>query len=48
MIANTATRYGLVARLFHWTIAVLVLVDIALGLIGKFTPQSGDTVDFLQ
>lgn len=48
MIANTATRYGLVARLFHWTIAVLVLVDIALGLTGKFTPQSGDTVDFLQ
>ena len=48
MIANTATRYGLVARLFHWTIAVIVLVDIALGLVGKFTPQSGDTVDFLQ
>ncbi|QCO54723.1 cytochrome B [Pseudorhodobacter turbinis] len=48
MITNTATRYGLVARVFHWTIAVLILADIALGLLGKFTPRSGDTVGFLQ
>ena len=48
MITNTATRYGLVARLFHWTIAILVLADIVLGLLGKFTPRSGDTVAFLQ
>ncbi|MDE0852689.1 cytochrome b/b6 domain-containing protein [Yoonia sp.] len=48
MITNTTTRYGLVARFFHWTIAILILVDIALGLLGKFTPRSGDTVAFLQ
>jgi cytochrome b561/polyisoprenoid-binding protein YceI len=48
MIANTDNRYGLVARLFHWTIAILVLADIALGLLGKFTPRTGDTVAFLQ
>lgn len=48
MLTNTSTRYGSVARLLHWTIAVLVLVDIALGLVGKFTPRTGGTVDFLQ
>ena len=48
MIPNTATRYGRVARFFHWSIALLVLADIAFGLIGKFTPRSGDTVGFLQ
>ena len=48
MITNTATRYGLVARLFHWTIAILVLANIVLGLLGKFTPRAGDTVAFLQ
>ena len=48
MITNTATRYGLVARLFHWIIAILILADIALGLLGKFIPRSGDTVAFLQ
>ena len=35
MITNTATRYGLVARLFHWTIAILVLADIVLGVRGQ-------------
>jgi cytochrome b561/polyisoprenoid-binding protein YceI len=48
MYVNTTTSYGLVARFFHWTIAVLVLIDIVLGVIGKFTPRSGDTVGFLQ
>jgi cytochrome b561/polyisoprenoid-binding protein YceI len=48
MLVNTTTSYGLVARFFHWTIAVLVLVDIALGVLGNFTPRSGDTVEFLQ
>lgn len=48
MTNNTATRFGSVARVFHWTIAILVLSDISLGLLGKFTPRNGDTVDFLQ
>ena len=48
MISNTTVSYGRVARFFHWSIALLVLSDIALGLIGKFTPRSGDTVAFLQ
>lgn len=48
MLVNTKTSYGSVARFFHWTIAVLVLIDIALGVMGKFTPRSGDTVGFLQ
>jgi len=48
MLTNTAIRYGSIARFFHWTVAVLVLTDIALGLVGKFTPRSGDTVGFLQ
>jgi len=48
MISNTTASYGRVARFFHWSIALLVLADIALGLIGKFTPRSGDTVGFLQ
>ncbi|UOA33840.1 Cytochrome b561 (plasmid) [Sulfitobacter sp. DSM 110093] len=48
MISNTTASYGRVARFFHWSIALLVLADIALGLIGKFTTRSGDTVAFLQ
>ncbi len=48
MLVNSSTRYGAVARFFHWSIALLLLVDIALGLVGKFTPRSGETADFLQ
>jgi cytochrome b561/polyisoprenoid-binding protein YceI len=48
MIANTTTSYGIAARFFHWTIAVLVLIDIVLGVLGKLTPRSADTVGFLQ
>lgn len=48
MVSNTATRYGSVARFFHWSIAILVLCDIALGLVGKFTPRTADTTGFLQ
>ena len=32
MLTNTATRYGSVARTFHWTIAVLILINIVLAL----------------
>ncbi|HCP82513.1 MAG TPA: cytochrome B [Octadecabacter sp.] len=48
MLVNTSTRYGAVARFFHWSIALLVLADIALGLVGKFTPRTGETAGFLQ
>ena len=48
MISNTTASYGRVARFFHWSIALLVLIDIALGLIGKFTPRTGETVAFLK
>lgn len=48
MLTNTATRYGAAARFFHWSIALLILIDIALGLWGKFTPRNAETVDFLQ
>ncbi|SMX43224.1 cytochrome b/b6 domain-containing protein [Octadecabacter ascidiaceicola] len=48
MLVNSSTRYGAVARLFHWSIALLVFVDIVLGLVGKFTPRTGETADFLQ
>jgi cytochrome b561/polyisoprenoid-binding protein YceI len=48
MLKNTATRYGSIARFFHWTVAVLILFDIALGVVGNFIPRTGDTVDVLQ
>ncbi len=48
MIRNTAASYGRVARFFHWSIALLVLLDLGLGVIGKYTLRSGDTVGFLQ
>lgn len=48
MLKNSATSYGSAARFFHWTIAVLVLIDLGLGVLGKFAPRSADTVSFLQ
>lgn len=48
MLANTETRYGLVARIFHWAIALLILTDLALGLIGENMPRSAETVDTLK
>ena len=38
MLTNTATRYGAAARFFHWSIALLILIDIALGLWGDYLP----------
>ncbi|ATG49349.1 cytochrome B [Celeribacter ethanolicus] len=43
MLTNTATRYGALARFFHWAIALLILTDIALGLIGENTPRTAET-----
>ncbi len=48
MLTNTATRYGAIARFFHWTIALLILTDIALGLIGEATPRNAETAANLQ
>lgn len=44
MLTNTATRYGLVARALHWAVALLVIAALTLGLIGKLTPRTADTV----
>ncbi len=38
MIANTATRYGLVARSLHWLTALLILTAIPLGLVANALP----------
>ncbi|WP_417262667.1 cytochrome b/b6 domain-containing protein [Celeribacter sp.] len=48
MLSNTATRYGAAARFFHWSIALLILADIALGLIGENTPRTAETAERLQ
>jgi cytochrome b561 len=32
MLANTAESWGAVARFFHWTVALLILAQIALGV----------------
>jgi len=48
MIANTKTRYGTVARTLHWAVAVLILAGFALGLWGKFTPRTAETVEMLK
>ncbi|MTH77418.1 cytochrome b/b6 domain-containing protein [Paracoccus aestuariivivens] len=37
--ANTARSYGWVARLFHWSIAVLILTAIGLGLYAGSMPR---------
>lgn len=47
MLTNTKTRYGAVARGLHWAVALLVLVDLGLGLLGKFTPQTAENLTFL-
>lgn len=40
-ISNSRTRYGTVAMTLHWVIAVLILVNICLGLyFGEFVPDN--------
>jgi len=39
---NTARAYGWVARLFHWTVAVLILAAMALGLYAGSLPEGGE------
>lgn len=39
---NSAHSYGWVARLFHWTVAVLILAAIGLGLYAGSLPMGSD------
>ncbi len=41
-LANTSTRYGLVARVLHWLTAALILTAIPLGLIAHELPFQTD------
>ena len=41
--SNTARAYGWVARMFHWTVAVLILAAIAIGLYADNLPEGGET-----
>ena len=47
MITNTATRYGSLARVLHWTIAVLIIGAMILGQIGIRTAPTADNIGFL-
>lgn len=40
---NTTRGYGWVARFFHWTIAVLILTDIGLGLYAESLPAGSES-----
>ncbi|XDA96572.1 cytochrome b/b6 domain-containing protein [Sulfitobacter sp. LCG007] len=37
-LVNTASRYGIVARCFHWLVALLILTQIPLGLVAEQMP----------
>ncbi|WJS85514.1 cytochrome b/b6 domain-containing protein [Paracoccus sp. TOH] len=41
--SNTARAYGWVARMFHWTVAVLILAAIAIGLYADTLPEGGES-----
>ncbi len=45
---NTLVKYGSFARLLHWSVAILVLVDLVLGVVGSRIPRTAETVDFLK
>ena len=40
MLRNTRTRWGALSQLFHWLIAVLIAVQVVLGLVGVALPLS--------
>ena len=48
MITNSTSQYGSVSRALHWTIAVLIIIALVLGLIGDNTERSAETAEFLQ
>lgn len=39
-ISNTSTRYGTVAKCFHWSIALMILTVIPLGLLAERAPYA--------
>lgn len=47
-MTNTETRYGGVARFFHWAIALLIVTAFALGIIGDKMPRNADTIETLK
>ena len=40
--ANTTRAYGWAARVFHWTVAVLILAALGLGLYASNLPRGGE------
>lgn len=46
-LLNTETRYGIVAQLFHWTVAALVLAQIPLGIYAARLPISIERLQWL-
>ncbi|ODN70059.1 YceI family protein [Methylobrevis pamukkalensis] len=42
-LSNSRTGYGLVAQIFHWVTAILILMLLPLGLVMTDLPQSTDT-----
>ena len=45
---NTATRYGLAAKLLHWTVFLLILNQFAVAAAMLNTPQGQTTAGFTQ
>ncbi|MEM6824063.1 MAG: cytochrome b/b6 domain-containing protein, partial [Pseudomonadota bacterium] len=41
-LANTSLSYGAIARFFHWSTALLILVAIPLGVIAHGLPYETD------
>ena len=39
---NTTRAYGWAARAFHWTVAVLILIALGLGLYADSLPRGGE------
>ena len=39
---NTTRAYGWAARAFHWTVAVLILTALGLGLYADSLPRGGE------
>lgn len=44
MIKNTDTSYGIVARLFHWTISIFIIVLLCVGFYMASLPDSADKI----
>lgn len=47
LIKNTAERYGIISKMFHWSLALLVLIQFYLIIQVKFLPENSPTAGFL-